>query len=108
MPKVAQMKKLSILCQAIRHKTKTDKEMNTVKIEFCNAAGAVLIEEKYSTELQAQNAFDKLHEVRYPMTYKGLTLNLGEYYTGGNIGFVRLRVDNQHGSYIRRELFRNA
>lgn len=82
--------------------------MNYFKIEICKASGEVILTENFASELSAQNHFDFLSEIKYPLTYKGISMNLTEYFTGGNKGFVRLRVENQHGTFIRRELFRNA
>lgn len=77
-------------------------------IEFTKESGEVVLTENFASELLAQRAFDELQEVRWPKTYKGLTLNLSEYFTGGNIGSVRLIVETSTKRFERRELFRNA
>lgn len=82
--------------------------MNTFKIIFRSESGNIAIEESYATEFQAQCAFDEIADIKYPMTYKGLTINSSEFYTGGNIGRMTLEVTNQFGTFERRELFRNA
>jgi hypothetical protein len=79
-----------------------------ITIEIKKESGEVILEESFSTELAGQNHFDHLESIRFPMTYKGLTLNLSDHFTGGNIGSVVLVVTNYKGDrFERRELFRN-
>lgn len=75
------------------------------RIEFTKLSGEVILTENYETELSAQNAFDKLETIKWPETYKGLTLNLSEY-PEGRIGSVSLIAMGKTQDYERRELFR--
>ena len=85
------------------------KEMSTANtIEFTKESGEVIAVEKFSTELAAQEHFDELSTIRYPKTYKALTMNLSEY-PENRIGSVRLVVTSPTGNrYVRRELYRKA
>jgi hypothetical protein len=80
----------------------------TARIEILKESGEVVLTERFATELQAQNSFDQIASTRWPTTYKGLVINTTEYFTGGNIGRIRLIAENKHGEFTRRELFRNA
>lgn len=76
------------------------------RIEYKKESGEIVLVETFPTELIAQNHFDYLETIKYPMTYKGLTMNLSEY-PEGRIGSVHLVVQNDHGkNFERRELFR--
>lgn len=78
-------------------------------VEITKESGEVIITEKFQEEISAHNQFEKLEEIRYPMTYQGLTMNLSEYFTGGTIGSVRVVVINSKGDrFTRRELWRTA
>lgn len=80
---------------------------NENRIDFTKLSGEVILSETYPTELIAQNAFDGLESIKWPQTYKGLTLNLSEY-PEGRIGSVSLVVVRNNNEYIRRELYRKA
>lgn len=75
------------------------------KIEITKLSGEVVLTKYFSSELDAQNNFDKLSEIKWPLTYEGLTMNLSEY-PESRTGSVRLIVDNANGTFIRRELYR--
>lgn len=84
--------------------------MKTINIiEFTKESGEVILSEKFSFELTAQKQFKKLESIKWPKKYKGLTMNLSEYYAGGgNIGTVRLVVESENKRFVKRELYRNA
>lgn len=81
-------------------------QINTVAIT--NESGAIIWSKNFITELAAQNAFDEISTIKSPLTFEKFTINASEFFTGGNIGSLKLIVENQHGYLIRRELFRNA
>lgn len=81
--------------------------MNQNRIEFTTQSGEIVLAECFATELQAQNYFDTLSQIRWPNTYKGLRINASEYPVSMREGSMRLIVENQHGIFCRRELFRN-
>jgi len=85
------------------------KKKAKAEIEFTKESGEVVLIESYPSEFSAQVAFDELEKIRYPMTYKGLTMNLSEYDNAGTIGAVQLVVTSETGKrFERRELFRKA
>lgn len=82
--------------------------MTTATIEFTKQSGEVVLTETYANELQAQNAFDEISELRWPMTYKGLRINASEHFRSVYEGTMRLIVTNNMTGerYERRELCR--
>lgn len=75
-------------------------------IEITKESGEILNAEKFPTELGAQQTFDEMEKIRYPLAWKGLYMNLSEW-PEGNIGSVRLvAIDDKGERYIRRELYR--
>lgn len=80
----------------------------TSQIEITNESGAIVLTENFQTELSGQHQFDALEKIRYPHTYKNLTMNLSEFYDSGMIGTVRLIVNVNGNLYTRRELYRKA
>lgn len=75
-------------------------------IEFTKESGQIILTEEFQYETIAQQHFDKLEEIKYPNTYKQITLNLSEY-PEGRVGSVRLVYINKSGErFVRRELFR--
>lgn len=81
--------------------------MSQYRIEFTKQSGEIVLVEGFPTELQAQNYFDELSQISWPKTYKGLRINASEYPVSMREGSMRLIVENQHGTFCRRELFRN-
>ena len=81
-------------------------QINTVAIT--NESGEIIWSKNFITELLAQNYFDTISTIKSPLTFEKFTMNCSEFFTGGNIGSLKLIVENQHGYLIRRELFRNA
>lgn len=81
----------------------------TASIEFTKQNGEVILTETYPTELQAQNAFEEISAIRWPMTFKGLRINASEWFPSVYDGTMRLIVtDNANGNrYERRELCRH-
>ena len=90
----------------MEHKQKTN-AMNQNRIEFTSQSGEIVLTENFATELQAQNHFDTVSQIRWPNTYKGIRINASEYPVSMREGSIRLVVENQHGTFCRRELFRN-
>lgn len=77
------------------------------RIEVTKESGEVILTENFHTELSAQNAFDELEKIRYPLSYKGISMNLSEWDNAGTIGVVRLIAVHESGKeFERRELFR--
>ena len=81
------------------------KNTNKNIVQICSESGAILHVDNFTEELSAQHHFDKLETIKYPYTYKGFTMNCSEY-PENRIGYLRLIVENQHGLFIRRELYR--
>ena len=77
------------------------------RIEFTKQSGETVLSETFATELQAQNHFDDISAIRWPNTYKGMRINATEFPVSMREGSMRLIVENQHGTFCRRELFRN-
>ena len=76
-------------------------------IEITKQSGEVVRTLDYLYESSAQNQFDKLAEIRWPMTYEGLVMNLSESGSSPYIGTVRLVAISPKGErYVRRELYR--
>lgn len=81
--------------------------MNQNRIEFTSQSGEIVLTENFATELQAQNHFDVIAEIKWPNTYKGMVINATEYPVSMREGSMRLIAVNHHGEFCRRELFRN-
>lgn len=78
-------------------------------VEVTKESGEVIWSKQFLTEVAAHDQFEELEQIKSPLTFGGLTMNLSEYYTGGNIGTVRVVAENTDGGYfVRRELYRNA
>jgi hypothetical protein len=75
------------------------------RIEITKESGEIIAVENCLSELSAQQLFDELDAIKYPNTFKGLTMNLSEY-EANNIGTVRLIAIVNNNEYERRELFR--
>lgn len=60
-------------------------------IEITKESGEVILTESFATELAAHEKFEEIEAIRYPLTYKGLTMNLSEY-PEGRVGSVRVVV----------------
>lgn len=82
--------------------------MNRNRIEFTSLSGEIVLTECFATELQAQNHFDAVAQIRWPHTYKSLRINVTEFPVAMRAGSMRLIVENKHGIFCRRELFRNV
>ena len=81
--------------------------MNQNRIEFTSQSGEIVLTENFATELQAQNHFDTVSQIRWPNTYKGIRINASEFPVSMREGSMRLIAVNHHGEFCRRELFRN-
>lgn len=90
----------------VEHKQKTN-AMNQNRIEFTSQSGEIVLTENFATELQAQNHFDTVSQIRWPNTYKGIRINASEFPVSMREGSMRLIAVNHHGEFCRRELFRN-
>ena len=80
---------------------KTDK----FSVEITSESGNIIDLQFFEYEITAQHHFDKLAEIRYPNTYKNLTMNCSEY-PENRIGSLILIAENKHGQFCRRELYR--
>lgn len=87
------------------------------RIEITSLSGDIEETVYFSTELQAQNHFDEIAKIKWPMTYKGHVINASEYPSSVMIGSIRLVFDliglsfNGFGyselvGNVRRELYR--
>ena len=79
-------------------------------VEITKESGEIVETERFPSEFAAHSHFEQLEKIRYPNTYKGYTLNLSEYFTGGTIGSARVVVVNKISGdrYLRRELYRQS
>lgn len=79
----------------------------TAVIEITKQSGEVIRTLNYQYESNAHDQFDKLAEIKWPMTYEGLVMNLSEYRGSVWDGEVRLVAINPKGyRYERRSLYR--